>query len=233
MNFFFSLVKKNPEFDSFITSLEEIQFGEVSLIQELEKTFSEYFNKFSKDFPSEISKGINPIHSLVNNQIGILQQNFLKLNVLPKDLEFLNNKRFEILKKKENLNNIKEETRKSKLKVYNIQTSLENLQKGTLEYEKIQKSLEQAQENENLLINRENEQLLIFEKDLKEFKINFINALCTSLSAAALERKNVAEQLIYIGNEIEKTTNQITNYHDASISSLRRHLQNLEYEVVD
>ena len=232
MNFFKRLIYTFPEFEAFISSVEDMQLGEYATIDAMQKAFSKDFEVFYSGQPSTVSKSLKPIGTSMQHQITVLQDNFTQFATLPKELEVLKEKRkeFEKIKKEhqdllDHLNTAKQNTQKA-------QEAL-NKNANASDKSKYEANLQKCQNIQNDLEKKYNDNIEPFNQASRQFEASFIESLTKSLSSLAEARQKVANEQRNIALEIASSIDQITDYEDKQIPKLKRLLKDLDYEIVD
>ena len=232
MDFFKKLIYSFPEFEAMISSLDGMQVGEYAIIEAMDKAFSKDFEVFYLQQPSAVSKPLKPIAAAMKQQVDVLQTNFTTLSTLPKDLQYLKEKRknYEKIRKEhlelvKNYNNAKANTQKA-------QDALDKNGNAS-DKSKLEGNLQKCQNIERDLEKKYNDSLEPFKQKTAENENNFVESFTAALAAAAEARQHVAEQQRNIAKEIAASINQITYYEDKKIPQLKRHLKDLDYEIVD
>ena len=232
MDFFKRLIYSFPEFEAFITSVEDMQTGEYQTIDAMQKAFAKDFEIFYLKQPSTVSQALKPIGTSMNKQVTVLQDNFSKFSTLPKELEVLKEKRKEYEKVKKEHQDLIDQYNTAKQNTQKAQDAL-NKNSNSSDKSKFEANLQKCKEIESGLEKKYNDSVEPFNQATKQFEDSFIEILTTKLSALAESRQNVANEQRNIANEIAASIDKITDYEDKQIPQLKRLLKDLDYEIVD
>lgn len=233
MDFFRRLISQYPEFDDMISAIEQMQMGDIQVIDGLTQGFGSNFEKFYSKQPVQVSKAMKPINKSIENEVKILQDSFATLSVLPKDLQFLKSQHAGIQKIREAYMKIQESARKAREAADKAKQNMEAQPNDSPQRAKAEAvynaALQKEKEEDEKAKSIETE----YNESLDQYQAHFIDSLSSTLAAVANQRAEVAAQQRQIAQEIATAIESIEYYQDRDIPKLKQQLNDLDYEIVD
>ena len=228
----FNKMRSFPEYHNAYDAVIQNREAEKDIIDNMTKAFGPDFQKFYKAQPEDLHGGLSSIQQGGVNEGKILTDLHSTLAVLPQDFHvYLDS--FETKRKKQaDVEDLESKAKKSDEKAKATEQKLAQLRaKSSPDVPKTEALAVQLRSKATADNDKAVEARQKFEEYNKEYQTNFANTFITMMEAFFEARQKAAKQLSTTGTEIENAVQQLHEYNDKNIASLRERLQ--KYEEVE
>lgn len=228
------LIKGGSELPGMVSAITDAAGAEAKMAQGMSEVFGASFKQFADSQPKEISTVLKSIQEPGMNQATVCCDLVNTLSTLPADLISLNEYEVEIARRQAAIKSSEDKAKRSALDLAKQEQNLKAAEeKGSPDLAKHQTSVDAAKtksEQDREHANKVAEESKI---ECEATRKKFVDALTTSLRAAAERRIEACDRLIELSEAMMAPIEELSAFDDVVIPKLKQKLSDLEREIVD
>lgn len=228
------LIKGGVELPELVAALQNANEAEKKMADGMSEIFGAALKQFADLQPKEIAAVLKSIQDQGKDQADICKALAEALSTLPSDLQGLSVYEREIARNQSAVKSADDNLKKSTLELEKQQQNLKAAEeKGSPDVEKFQAAVEAAKCKNEALKTQADKTREQSSTDSEESRKKFVDALATSLRAAAEKRMEACDKLIDLSESMLAPLEDLGSFEDSVIPKLKQKLSDLEHEIVD
>ena len=232
---FFNRLKAYPEFHEMNDALDLNRVDEVNIIESNSHAFGSSFEKFISSQPETLQKGLNTILQSSKTHISTLQDQFVKLTPLTKDVNtFLTDFNQKKGKQDENDTQIKY-TDNMKKELNNLEEKLHLAQSKSKQQDvdKLESQIQIQKRNIEIQENKQKSFQENFDKINDEYSKKIIIDFSSMFIASSETRQKASKKISNFGQEIYNASLTFEDFEDQTLNKLQEKLKEYEQELLN